>query len=89
MLIAAMSEPMTDTTTAQVAADTDAALARSAAAGDTCAFESLYRRHAGRVHGVIMRLVGGQGVRAFGKPEASVVYDVKYVLPRNAVDGRL
>ena len=52
MLIAAMSEPMTDTTTAQVAADTDAALARSAAAGDTCAFESLYRRHAGRVHGV-------------------------------------
>ena len=64
MLIAAMSEPMTDTTTAQVAAETDAALARSAAAGDTCAFESLYRRHAARVHGVIMRLVGGQGVRA-------------------------
>ena len=35
------------------------------------------------------RALGGQGVRAFGKPEASVVYDVKYVLPRNAVDGRL
>ena len=35
------------------------------------------------------RALGGEGVRAFGKPEASVVYDVKYVLPRNAVDGRL
>ena len=33
--------------------------------------------------------LGGQGVRAFGKPEANVVYDVKYVLPRDAVDGRL
>ena len=64
MLTAAMSEPMTETTTPEVAAETDAAWARSAAAGDTCAFESLYRRHAGRVHGVIMRLVGGQGVRA-------------------------
>lgn len=32
--------------------------------------------------------LGGAGVRAFGKP-ASVVYDVKYVLPREAVDGRL
>jgi len=35
------------------------------------------------------RSLGGQGVRAFGKPEASVVYDVKYVLPRDWVDGRL
>jgi UDP-N-acetyl-D-galactosamine dehydrogenase len=32
--------------------------------------------------------LGAQGVRAFGKPD-SVVYDVKYVLPREAVDGRL
>src|SRR5690348_5202214 len=32
--------------------------------------------------------MGADGVRAFGKP-ASVVYDVKYVLPREAVDGRL
>ena len=64
MLIATMSDSMTDTTTPQVAAETDAAMARLAAAGDTCAFESLYRRHAGRVHGVITRLVGGQGVRA-------------------------
>jgi UDP-N-acetyl-D-galactosamine dehydrogenase len=35
------------------------------------------------------RALGGQGVRAFGKPAASIVYDVKYVLPRDAVDGRL
>lgn len=55
---------MTDTTTAEVAAEPDAALVRSAAAGDMLAFERLYRRHAGRVHGVITRLVGGQGVRA-------------------------
>jgi UDP-N-acetyl-D-galactosamine dehydrogenase len=32
--------------------------------------------------------LGAEGVRAFGKSE-SVVYDVKYVLPREAVDGRL
>ncbi|KQZ79825.1 Vi polysaccharide biosynthesis protein VipA/TviB [Rhodanobacter sp. Root561] len=32
--------------------------------------------------------LGAEGIRAFGKPE-SVVYDVKYVLPRDAVDGRL
>jgi UDP-N-acetyl-D-galactosamine dehydrogenase len=31
---------------------------------------------------------GAEGIRAFGKP-GSVVYDVKYVLPRDAVDGRL
>jgi len=32
--------------------------------------------------------LGATGIRAFGKP-SSVVYDVKYVLPREAVDGRL
>jgi UDP-N-acetyl-D-galactosamine dehydrogenase len=32
--------------------------------------------------------MGGPGVRALGKA-SSVVYDVKYVLPREAVDGRL
>jgi len=35
------------------------------------------------------RALGGEGVRGFGKPDGSVVYDVKYVLPRDAVDGRL
>ena len=34
------------------------------------------------------RALGAAGIRAFGKPD-SVVYDVKYVLPRDAVDGRL
>jgi len=32
--------------------------------------------------------MGAEGIRAFGK-QTSVVYDVKYVLPRAAVDGRL
>ena len=32
--------------------------------------------------------MGGAGVRALGKP-ASVIYDVKCVLPADTVDGRL
>lgn len=32
--------------------------------------------------------LGPAGIRAFGKPD-SVIYDVKYVLPPEAVDGRL
>ena len=35
------------------------------------------------------KAMGGQGVRAFGKPDGSVVYDVKCLLPRDVVDGRL
>ena len=42
----------------------DDALARRAIAGDTAAFEAIYRAHAGRVHGVIVRLVGHAGARA-------------------------
>jgi UDP-N-acetyl-D-glucosamine/UDP-N-acetyl-D-galactosamine dehydrogenase len=34
------------------------------------------------------RALGADGIRAFGKPD-SVVYDVKYILPRDAVDARL
>ena len=34
------------------------------------------------------RALGADGIRALGKPQ-SVIYDVKYVLPRDAVDGRL
>ena len=44
--------------------DPDHALARLASGGDMPAFEALYRRHTGRVHGVIARLVGGAGARA-------------------------
>ncbi|WP_345295307.1 RNA polymerase sigma factor [Luteimonas vadosa] len=40
------------------------ALVRASSAGDASAFESLYRRHVGRVHGVILRLVGQDGARA-------------------------
>ena len=32
--------------------------------------------------------LGAERIRAYGKPE-SILYDVKYVLPREAVDGRL
>jgi len=35
-----------------------------------------------------IRELGEQGIRSFGK-ETSVVYDIKYVLPSSAVDGRL
>ncbi|KFN45726.1 hypothetical protein N787_12195 [Arenimonas metalli CF5-1] len=34
------------------------------------------------------RLLGADGIRAFGKP-GSVIYDVKHVLPRDAIDARL
>jgi len=44
--------------------DDDAALARAAAGGDMSAFESLYRRHVGRVHGAVLRLAGGRHARA-------------------------
>jgi UDP-N-acetyl-D-galactosamine dehydrogenase len=32
--------------------------------------------------------LGAEGIRAFGKP-TSLVYDIKYVLPRGAADDRL
>lgn len=34
------------------------------------------------------KALGADGIRAFGKPD-SIIFDVKYVLPRDAVDGRL
>lgn len=46
------------------ARDADATLVRRAAGGDAAAFEQLYRRHAGRVHGTILRLVGRDRARA-------------------------
>ncbi len=45
-------------------ADVDASLVRSAARGDIRAFENLYRRHCGHVHGAVARLVGRHGTRA-------------------------
>ncbi|GAA3919832.1 RNA polymerase sigma factor [Luteimonas lutimaris] len=46
------------------AVDDDHALVRASLDGDMAAFEALYRRHAGRVHGVITRLLGRHGQRA-------------------------
>lgn len=63
MLNAAVTDLMTDTT-ALAAAETDNGLVRAAVGGDMRAFEAIYRRHSSRIHGVIQRLVGGQGVRA-------------------------
>lgn len=45
-------------------ADDDARLAHDAARGDSRAFEALYRRHVGRVHGAVLRLTGGRHARA-------------------------
>jgi RNA polymerase sigma factor (sigma-70 family) len=42
----------------------DNALVRASLAGDTRAFERLYRAHVGRVHGAILRLVGMDRARA-------------------------
>jgi RNA polymerase sigma-70 factor (ECF subfamily) len=66
MLTATVTDwlPTAPATDAATPADVDAALARSAAGGDGSAFEALYRRHAGRVHGVIARLVGYDRARA-------------------------
>lgn len=42
----------------------DADLVRAATGGDTAAFEALYRRHVGRIHGTVLRLVGYDHARA-------------------------
>ncbi len=47
-----------------VAETSDADLVRAATAGDTLAFERLYRRHAARIHGTVLRLVGYDHARA-------------------------
>ncbi len=46
------------------AVDDDHALVRASLGGDTAAFEALYRRHVGRVHGMISRLLGRHRQRA-------------------------
>jgi len=57
--------PETSQAGASPVADIDeSALVAAAARGEVAAFEALYRRHVGRVHGVIVRLVGGHGARA-------------------------
>ncbi|MEN1927949.1 sigma-70 family RNA polymerase sigma factor [Luteimonas sp. MJ250] len=63
MLDAAMTDSP-QTPAAFDAGDSDHALALAAAGGDVAAFEALYRRHAARVHGVVLRLAGWQRARA-------------------------
>lgn len=64
MLTATVTEWTPTEAPSPPAEDVDRALARSAGAGDVAAFEALYRRHVGRVHGVIKRLVGNHSSRA-------------------------
>ncbi|MGA9341104.1 MAG: sigma-70 family RNA polymerase sigma factor [Rhodanobacteraceae bacterium] len=56
-----MSLPLADLESKEIA---DAQLARQAIAGDVRAFETLYRRHVGRVRGAIWRLAGMNEARA-------------------------
>ncbi len=63
MLIAVTERDDTAEPAAAEPAD-ERALVAAAARGEVPAFESLYRRHVGRVHGAIMRLVGGHRARA-------------------------
>lgn len=61
-----MPLPMSNTsrTEASVPTPADADLVRLAVSGDVRAFETLYRRHAGRVHGAVWRLSGMNPARA-------------------------
>ena len=61
----AMSLPMSDAPRAgAIPESADTELVRRAASGDMRAFEALYRRHSGRVHGAVWRLSGMNEARA-------------------------
>ncbi|HEY5803889.1 MAG TPA: sigma-70 family RNA polymerase sigma factor [Lysobacter sp.] len=63
-MLTVVTEFLTDAPAASDDGADERGLVAAAARGEVRAFESLYRRHAGRVHGVIARLVGNQGARA-------------------------
>lgn len=63
-MLTVVTENLIDIPVATEDGGEDRSLVAAAARGEVRAFESLYRRHAGRVHGVIARLVGGAGARA-------------------------
>lgn len=44
--------------------DDDSSVVRAAAGGDVAAFQTLYRRHVGKVYAVVWRLAGGVQARA-------------------------
>ena len=58
MLTATVTDCLSDAPRSAPSVDIDQALARTAAGGEVAAFEALYRRHLGRVHGVFGRMVG-------------------------------
>lgn len=64
MLMATMTDAMPASVAPRADGDCDDALVRASGAGDLGAFETLYRRHLGRVHGIISRLVGHPRARA-------------------------
>src|SRR5688572_20861832 len=63
-MLSAVTYIRPDDDSPQSAAEDERALVGAAARGEVTAFEALYRRHVGRIHGVISRLVGGHGSRA-------------------------
>ena len=63
-MLTVVTESLTDAPTTADDGGEERSLVAAAARGEVHAFEALYRRHAGRVHGVIGRLVGGHGARA-------------------------
>jgi len=58
-----LSDPVLDEAAAMAGSD-EAALVRAAVDGDSAAFEKLYRRHVGRIHGLCWRLFGGDDLKA-------------------------
>lgn len=58
MQLSAEGETISKTNWDEGPADADAADAALAAVGETRAFERLYRRHAGRIHGLACRMIG-------------------------------
>jgi RNA polymerase sigma-70 factor (ECF subfamily) len=63
-MLTVVTESLTDAPAVPDDGSEERSLVAAAARGEMKAFEALYRRHAGRVHGVIGRLVGGHGARA-------------------------
>lgn len=63
-MLTVVTESLTDAPAVPDDGSEERSLVAAAARGEMRAFEALYRRHAGRVHGVIARLVGGHGARA-------------------------
>ncbi|MDR0183029.1 RNA polymerase sigma factor [Lysobacter arvi] len=63
-MLTVVTESLTDAPAVPDDGSEERNLVAAAARGEMRAFEALYRKHAGRVHGVIARLVGAHGARA-------------------------